>query len=276
MNSVALSFKLGVCVVALIGGTSLSGQENATGFTELAGRADVVFLGEQHDNPHHHHIQAQWVERLSATALVFEMLTPEQAALVTDENRYNAVTLESVLDWNHSGWPDFEMYFPIFAAAPTARIYGAGVPRDRLRSLMQEDLPAVAGLHVAQKFALDVPLDPAEQKAREALQHAAHCDALPQEMLPMMVDVQRLRDTALAAAALEALENHGPPVAVITGNGHARTDWGAPFLLQRAAPEVSVFSLGLSEDSQTPAGEFTAITNTAAVPRGDPCAAFQQ
>jgi hypothetical protein len=36
-------------------------------------------------------------------------------------------------------------------------------------------------------------------------------------------------------------------VVIITGNGHARTDWGVPALLAVAAPDVTVFALGQFE-----------------------------
>ena len=72
-------------------------------------------------------------------------------------------------------------------------------------------------------YALDKPLPPEQQEEREALQAAAHCDALPDDMLPVMVGIQRLRDARLAETALEALAMHGAPVVVITGNGHVST-----------------------------------------------------
>ena len=86
-------------------------------------------------------------------------------------------------------------------------------------------------------FGLDAALDPEEQATREAGQMAAHCDALPDHVLPGMVEAQRLRDAALSRAIVAAiLETDGGPVAVITGNGHARTDWGIPPMLTRALP----------------------------------------
>jgi len=42
--------------------------------------AQVVILGELHDNPHHHENQADAVAALAPTALVFEMLAEAQAA----------------------------------------------------------------------------------------------------------------------------------------------------------------------------------------------------
>lgn len=237
--------------------------------------ADVVFLGEQHDNPAHHARQARIVEDLAPVALVFEMLTAEQAARVSPELIADEAALEAVLGWEDSGWPDFSMYHPIFLAAPDAAYFGAAIPRDEARRVMSDGIVAVFGDSAA-RYGLGSAL-PAEQQARrEALQMAAHCDALPETMLPMMVSIQRLRDAALARAALEALDETGGPVVVITGNGHARKDWGAPAALARAAPDVRVASLGQGEKAfGAPEGGFDRVEIAADVDRGDPCAAFQ-
>jgi len=237
--------------------------------------ADLVFIGEQHDNPAHHQLQAEWVAALAPKALVFEMLTKDQAGRVTQQSLADAATLEETLQWEASGWPDFDMYYPIFEAAPDAAVFGAAVPRDQLRDMMQKDLVDVADVLNLSSFQLDIPLPEEQQTAREALQRAAHCDALPEEMLSFMVNVQRLRDAALAQAALAAINEVGGPVVVITGNGHAREDWGAPFYVRQAATDVTVFSLGQGEAGQMPDGGFDRVVDGPAVDRGDPCDAFK-
>ncbi len=237
--------------------------------------AAIVFLGEQHDNPAHHSVQARWVAELSPKTVVFEMLTPEQAARITKDDIESKERLEAALDWANSGWPDFAMYHPIFLAAPDAMFVGAGVPRAQVRAMMDKDLADVFGPEASARFGLDKTLPDDQQTAREDLQRAAHCDALPEEMLPMMVGVQRLRDAALARAALDALDATGGPVAVITGNGHARDDWGAPYLVRFAAPDVKVFSLGQGEAGQVPVGAFGTVVDGPGVDRGDPCDAFR-
>ncbi|MEP2641305.1 ChaN family lipoprotein [Roseobacter sp.] len=236
--------------------------------------ADIVFLGEQHDNPDHHARQAEWVAALAPKALVFEMLTTDQAARATDDARQTQGTLQAALGWDAAGWPDFAMYYPIFTAAPEAAIYGAGVPRDDIRGVMEHDVTAIFGAADAARFGLDAPLPLAQQTARQALQAQAHCDALPQMLLPMMVSVQRLRDASLARAALAAFAETGGPVVVITGNGHARTDWGAPVYLRHADPALDVIAIGQGEAGQDPAGAFDGTVDGAAVDRGDPCDAF--
>lgn len=243
-----------------------------------ASAQDITVIGEVHDNPAHHVNQARIVGEIGARALVFEMLTPEQAERVKADTPRNEAVLAKLFGWEKSGWPDFSMYFPIIDAAPGARIYGAGVTREQARDAMAEGAAAGGGVLPAGEvrlFGLDAPLPEDEQAAREALQMAAHCDALPEEMLPGMVQIQRLRDAMLAHAALKAFEETGGPVAVITGNGHARMDWGMPALMVRAAPELEMRVIGQTEEGVPLPGGFDEVLSAPAAERDDPCAAFR-
>ena len=235
---------------------------------------DVLILGEIHDNPRHHDVQAERVEAFAPAAIVFEMLTPDQARMVTPDNRADPAALAEALDWATSGWPDFAMYHPIFMAAPDARVYGAQIPRHVARDAFETGVEQAFGGDAA-LYGLADPLPDEEQQAREAMQMAAHCDALPADMLPGMVQIQRLRDAELARAVVEAVAETGGPVAVITGNGHARRDWGVPVYLEKAAPGLELHVIGQTEDDATLNGVFDEVVSAPPVDRPDPCAAFK-
>ncbi|MFN4131262.1 MAG: ChaN family lipoprotein [Paracoccaceae bacterium] len=257
--------------LGLIGaaGAAHAGQIGAEVLDRIQ-RADVVVLGEVHDNPEHHINQARAVFSLTPKAVIWEQLSAEAARKVpTDLGDMSAVA--RALGWADSGWPDFQMYYPIFVAARSARHYGAEVPRDLARQSVTEG--ALAVMPDGQGLARELP--EAEQAAREAEQMAAHCDAMPADLLPGMVQAQRLRDAYLAQAVLLALEEVGPPVAVITGSGHARTDWGLPAVLAGAAPDVSVLSVGQLEGEAPEDAPFDLWVVTEPVERDDPCAAFR-
>ena len=239
---------------------------------ETYGGAQVVVLGELHDNPTHHAHQARAVATLVPKALVFEMLTPE-AARTMPAVLPDVASLEKLLGWEASGWPDFALYHPIFAAAPQARVYGAEVPRGASRRAFDDGIAAVFGAG-AGAYGLTAPLPPEDQAGREAEQAEAHCNALPPDLLPGMVDVQRLRDAALARAVVQAMEDTGGPVAVITGNGHARTDQGLTVPLARVAPELRLLSIGQFELAAPAAPPHDLWLVTPAAPRDDPCKAF--
>lgn len=236
--------------------------------------ADVVILGEVHDNAHAHTRQAELVAALQPKAIVFEMLTPEQAEQVTPDLRDDAEALAQALDWAATGWPDFAMYHPIFTVAPEARIFGAAVPRGAAREAMEAGVVAYFGEDAA-LYGLDQPLDADQQAARERFQFEAHCEALPEEVLPAMVDLQRLRDAELARQTRTALDETGGPVVVITGNGHARKDQGMPVYLGYAASEVAVFSLAIAEEGRVE-GAFDAVETVPVAEREDPCAVFRK
>lgn len=235
----------------------------------------VVIAGEMHDNPAHHAAQAGLVAHLQPRAIVFEMLTEAQAAAVTPENRATQSELDAAIGWSDSGWPDFAMYYPIFAAAPEAAIHGAGVPRDAARAAMQAGIAESFGPEAA-AYGLSDPLPQDQQEAREAMQLAAHCNAMPAEMLPVMVDLQRLRDAVLARETLRALDATGGPVVVITGNGHARRDWGVPATIALLRPDLEVLSIAQDEDGSGIAGGFDLLLPGPSVERPDPCEGFRQ
>ena len=256
-----------------VGGAAASASEIYA--PDLAGLrpATVTILGEVHDNPQHHINQAAAVAALAPKALVFEMLSEEQALRITPEALRDADDLAELLGWDETGWPEFAMYYPIFATGKEAVIFGGAVPRERVRQAVSDGAAAVFG-GAAPLFGLNDALDDHIQVAREAGQMTAHCDALPVEMLAGMVEAQRLRDAGLAQAVIAALAETEGPVVVITGNGHARRDWGIPSVLEIARPDLDILSIAQFETA--PEGEvpfdFWLVTEPA--PREDPCAVF--
>jgi uncharacterized iron-regulated protein len=260
-------------VLAVIPGVA-GAQHSVAEIVAAAAEADVVLLGEVHDNPRHHAVQAEVLDGLSPAALVFEMISADEADRITPDIAADAPRLADVLDWSASGWPEFSYYAPLFAFGTARPVYGAEVGRDAAQAAFDAGAAAVFSGDAA-RFGLERALPEAQQAAREADQLAAHCDALPPEILPGFVEAQRLRDASLARAALQAHAAHGAPVAVITGNGHARRDWGVPALLAIAAPALEVVALGQFEAA--PEGEvpFDMWTVADPVDRADPCAAFR-
>lgn len=234
--------------------------------------ADILVLGEVHDNPAHHVYQAQIITAAQPTALVVEMLDPQQVLAAGGIDRADAATLGAAFGWNDAGWPDFAIYAPVFAAAPDVPLFGAAVALELLHTAMSQGADAAFGPQAA-AYGL-TPLEPADQAARQAEQALAHCGALPVDMLPGMVAVQRLRDASFARMAVDAFSQLGGPVIVITGTGHARTDQGVPAAIRAARPDLQVWALGQME-AASPDAPFDAVNVTAPLDRPDPCLAFE-
>ncbi len=247
-----------------------------TDFVTQARDADIVVVGEIHDNPEHHRNEAAIVKALQPAALVFEMIPQadeDEVNRLRGEGAPSAAIAEA-LDWSESGWPDFAFYAAILEAAPEARVFGAGQPIADVKRAMVEGAAGVFGPDAA-TYGLDLPLDPKEQQAREADQAAAHCDRLPAEMLPGMVEAQRFRDAGLADAALWARTMSGDgQVVVITGSGHADKLHGMPAALAIAAPDIKVLSLGQFEVPPPDPAAYDAVVLAPAPERSDPCASL--
>ncbi|WP_162683248.1 ChaN family lipoprotein [Rhodobacteraceae bacterium DSL-40] len=246
-------------------------------FIDSARGADIVVLGEIHDNPRHHEIQAEIVEALQPAAIVFEMIPQAM------EDEVNALRAEgadraqiaAALDWSESGWPSFDFYAPILEAAPGARIFGAGQAPEEIRIAAEDGAASAFGADAA-TYGLDKPLAPGELTEREELMAISHCNALPPAALPGMVEVQRFRDAGLADAALWArtLTGGDGQVVVITGSGHADRRWAVPHLISLATKEVTVRTLGLLEAPEPEPGMFDAVITADPAERDDPCAGF--
>ncbi len=255
------------------------------------GEADVVFLGEVHDNPDHHAAQAWLTAMLAPAALAFEMIPREAEDALARLRREGAEdgAIAAALEWEARGWPDFAMYAPILSAAPEAVVTGAEVSRAALGAAMHGGLEAAAAEALgaaAGRYGLDAPLDAEAEGALVAELIASHCDAIPEAAARAMAPAQRLRDAALADAALRGRAyGGGGATVVIAGNGHARRDRGAPvYLAEAAALSSAVVGLvetagdaGDAADWRAYAGDpplYDYLWFTAPAPREDPCVAF--
>lgn len=252
----------------------VAGSSSVADVVADAKGADVVILGEVHDNPGHHANQAAIVAALQPAALVFEMIPQLSEDEVNDlrEQGADAPTIAGALNWSGNGWPDFSYYAEILAAAPKARVFGAEQSRADVKRAMVEGAAGVFGPD-ASTYGLDKPLPTPVQLRREAEQARAHCGKLPPEMLPGMVEAQRLRDAEIADAALWARTISGDrQVVVIAGSGHADRAEAVPALIKHAVPDVKVFTVGQFEAPPDDAGDYDAVLLSPPVPRADPCA----
>jgi uncharacterized iron-regulated protein len=223
---------------------------------------DLALVGETHDNPDHHAIEARILRAFAAAhpapAVVFEMLDETRQPTVDGAiaaHPGDADALAQAVDWNASGWPAWSMYRPVFDAALAARgpILAAGIDRAPAMRIGREGVAAIdPGL--VKTFALDAPLAPDVQAATRHEMGEVHCGMVPDEALDPMVLVQRARDARMAERLHEGLERRGAAL-LVAGAGHVRRDRGVPVLLQRAYAR-SAIAIGLvqvTSDATAPA-----------------------
>lgn len=273
---------------ALPSGAALTPAEAAA----TLAKADLVLLGEKHDNPDHHRAQAWLLDALVAAgrrpAVVMEMLdTTQTEALAAYLARPDADAdgLGAAVAWDESGWPEWPLYQPIAAVALAADlpILPGNLPKADVRRIAQEGAEAVLGADGLTPRGLDTPLPDAlrDGLGREIL--VGHCGMLPERAVPAMIVAQRARDGEMARALLAAAARPDTDGAVlIAGNGHVRSDWGVPWTLAHLAPDLSVASVGIlevgpvSEDRARIAttAPFDVVWLTPALEDVDPCEKF--
>jgi uncharacterized iron-regulated protein len=232
-------------------------------------RADFVLLGERHDNPDHHLLQAEVLRSLIAVgrrpAVGFEMLGLDDARAIADHLAAapnDAAGLGRAVNWNQRGWPDWTMYQPIAEAALQAklRIVATNLPLATARK-MTRDGPAALGSRVAHDLGLDRP-PPEPVFARMAADiRDAHCGYASEQSVKAMVDVQRARDAQMAQSLIAAGDLDG--AILVAGAGHVRNDYGIPVYLRAKAPEKRVISIAFVEvDKQKTEPQSYAPPNT--------------
>jgi uncharacterized iron-regulated protein len=215
--------------------------------------ADFVLLGEIHDNPDHHRLQAWAVEAAAERAVrptvAWEMIDRTQTPVLVHYGGPPA-GLGAALNWADSGWPAWRLYEPIAAAAMAAGLpmVGADLAPATIRAVARKGAAALGPGEWA-RLGLDRPLPPASAaRLRDALAEG-HCNLLPEKALDAMVPVQRARDATMADAMIQARDNKDRPVLLITGNGHARADFGVPRYLARRRPQARILVVSFRQVS---------------------------
>ncbi|MBX5483085.1 MAG: ChaN family lipoprotein [Myxococcaceae bacterium] len=215
--------------------------------------ADFVVLGETHDNPDHHLLQARLVRAVASAqrhpSVAFEMLDVEQQPIVDAARRDHPTdpdALAAAVDWAHSGWPAFPMYRPIFAAAMELElpIVAANLSRQRARRVMEAGASA-ADPAIQARLHREEPLPAARMDALREEMRTSHCGALPETLIDPMVLAQRARNVQLALRLEQA--DRGDGAILITGAGHARTDRAVPRLVSEDRPQATVLAVGFLE-----------------------------
>ena len=220
---------------------------------ERLAHADFVLLGERHDNPDHHLLQAEVLRSLIAVerrpSVGFEMLGLDDVSAVADHLAAapnDAAGLGAAVNWNKRGWPDWAMYQPIAEVALRAklRIVATNLPLGTARKMSRDGI-AVLEPQTVRHLGLDRPLPDPVIATLSADIRAAHCGHVTEKTVKPMVDVQRARDAQMTQSLLAAGKTDG--AILIAGAGHVRNDYGIPVYLRAKAPDKRVVSIAFVE-----------------------------
>lgn len=251
------------------------------------GKADVLLLGETHDNPLHHELQQKLLQsRIKSgarPALMMEQLDIDsQSSLdhaLTGSDR--AEVLDNVTKLIK--FDDWQSYRPFLAIAVDNRlpVIAANIPSQRLQPVIWDGF---AAYDAAELKRLDVEQVWSKSRQKYLVTHmgGAHCGRLREGLRTGLSRSQRLRDALMVDSAIGSI-NRG--VVGIVGSSHARRDVGLPIYFAARAPMARVFSIGFVEvapgrndpnayetESATGDAPFDVIWFTPSIARSDPCA----
>ncbi len=235
---------------------------------ELQALPAVVLLGEVHDNAAQHALRLRAFEALLASgarpALAMEQFDRERQPQI---DQLRAATPRPDVDAliaagaGRNPW-EWRFYRPFVALALQygLPIVAANVSRDDARQVMRQGLAATG-------FDATVPEAMLQAHARGI--EDSHCGAIDGATARRMALAQVARDQFMA----RVVEAHaGRGVVLLAGNGHVRTDIGAPFWLSPATRARGA-AIGLLEQGDASTA-YDRVVLTAAQPRPDPCAAM--
>jgi uncharacterized iron-regulated protein len=226
-----------------------------------------VLLGEKHDNPDHHKLQARLLQAITQKGrkpiMVLEMIERDLQKNIDKQINENPKDIDGIavaVNWEDSRWPDWQHYRPLFKVAVEKElpIVAGSLARERIREIVKNGASVMRQEFVI-RYGLDKPLP--EEIESALLEHlsAVHCGYMPEKKMRPMMMVQRSRDAFLADRMLAADPSQG--AVLIAGAEHARKDRGVPTYLteqNKGTMNTDPFLFGtmafieVSEDMQNP------------------------
>jgi uncharacterized iron-regulated protein len=230
----------------------------------------VVLLGEVHDNAAQHELRLSALRARLATgarpALLMEQIDRDRQreldALLEREPLPDARAVVSAV--GARGW-NWGFYKPFIELALEHRlpVVAANISREEARRVMREGL-AAAGFDAA------APEPLLRSVARQI--EDSHCGVLDAATARRMALAQVARDQTMAQLVQRYA---GRGVVLLAGNGHVRTDTGAPRWLD-AATRARSEAIGLVEEGDDGRAPFDRRIVTVKQPRPDPCEGLRQ
>jgi uncharacterized iron-regulated protein len=263
-------------------------------------RADILLLGEIHDNVEQHRRRLDWLRQLARDRrliVVMEQLDADaqprldaaREAMTSipdsdDDLDRAARSLADAGGFNFKGW-DWGLYGPVirWALREGIEVRGANLSPAQAMSIARGQ---------AHRLADQRPPEWAEthEAAMAVLIREGHCGLLPERMIAPMVRAQRARDARMAQAVLEAVRSGSdglkplsesaktrrPMIVLLAGNGHVRSDLGVPRHLSGRLGANRLLSLGLLEINDRDDAVFDEVIRTKAQVRDDPCESLRK
>ncbi|MEO9386039.1 ChaN family lipoprotein [Chromobacterium phragmitis] len=209
------------------------------------GAAEMLLVGEKHDNRQHHQIEV-WLARRLAVArpqgsVLLEMLTPSQQPKVDEVKAWlqgdpsvRPSRVRELVAWQ-SGWP-WALYGELAMTLLRAPypLLAANLDREQMRAYYaSRERPQGRASR-----------DPRASSRLEEVIRGEHGGKMDEGMMASMLAAQQQRDRRMAERLLAAPK----PAMLIAGAYHALRDVGVPLHLADLAPGRAATVLALAEE----------------------------
>ncbi|WP_130470041.1 ChaN family lipoprotein [Candidatus Magnetaquicoccus inordinatus] len=227
-------------------------------------KADVIYLGEEHDNPHHHQIQLAVLQQLlqhgKKPLIGFEFFSREQTPWLMHYTvgKPSSLPIKQPLDPDQQlrvqlGWEkreDWSYYFPLLQLARQQHltIFGADLPEGLRLRLTREGLQSLTPLE--RSLWRQTPFQHADyqQLMRDKLAQA-HCGMASESLLDRLYETWLARNEAMAQSIVAMSENNDSPIVIIVGAGHVTHNMGIYERVHALRPQLRQLNLGLISGS---------------------------
>ena len=250
-------------------GKELSAEQ----FLDRAESADVLYLGEKHDNSEHHARQLEILQDLvdrgltpaigfeffdvSETGYLKQYVEGTQSSLMIAKAK-SAISEEQWLR-RRLGWQDtndeyWGFYFRLLELAKVYQleVFGADLPSSIKSRLSRVGLKGLNSV----EFSLLTPTeleDEAYQKLMHEVFRQAHCGWGEEGLLKRLYQTWVARNDRMATSIVQiAKENKSRPIVVILGKGHVQHSQGVFERVAHLNPELRQINLGFTEISRAP------------------------
>ncbi|MCR4297412.1 MAG: ChaN family lipoprotein [Gallionella sp.] len=263
----------------------------------LAGtdKANVLLLGETHDNPLHHELQQKLLKaRIESAARPASMPALMPALMMEQLDAESQPALDQALAGSNRDevlssvtslikFADWQAYQPFLAIAVDNKlpVIAANTPNRKLQPVIWRGYAAYDAGEL-KRLAVEQVWSESRQNYLETYMGGAHCGKLRDELRAGLTRSQRLRDALMVDSAISSIDRG---VVAIVGSSHARRDIGLPLYFAARAPSARILSLAFIEvspgvtdpktyetGSATDDVPYDLVWFTPRVERIDPCA----
>lgn len=234
--------------------------------------ARVVYLGEKHDNPHHHEAQLDVLRTLVARgrrpAVGFEVFSVNDTSALMSYATWKAPKganagglpgaeerLRKALGWGEERDESWAFYGPLLELAREKGlvVFGIDLPRSLRRRISRVGIDGLTAVERRQLHPGDFDEGDYGEYLRAQLRRM-HCGHGSDAYIERLYANWRARnDTMAMAISASVRQMDGEPVVIITGAGHVLHDMGAYARVEHLVPGIEQINLAFRDVPAAPA-----------------------